>query len=121
MDKKILIVEDNKTDFLIVKRYLARAGYHEIVSAENVAEGIKKAEIEKPDLIILDTVLPDGNGFEICQAIREKYNQTNPKIIITTSSVDAVDAVRARKAGADDYCAKTFDCAPLLEALKRIT
>jgi two-component system, OmpR family, alkaline phosphatase synthesis response regulator PhoP len=120
MGKKILIVEDNEMDLLIIKRYLLRAGYNEIVSAENLAEGIKKAEIEKPDLIILDTLLPDGNGFEICQAIREKYNQLNPKIIITTGSVDAVDAVRARRVGADDYCAKTSDCAPLLEALKRI-
>lgn len=120
MSKKILIVDDNNTDMLIIKRYLSRAGYTEIVSAENVAEGIRKAEAEKPDLIILDTLLPDGNGFEICQAIREKHNQANPKIIIITGSVDAVDAVRARKAGADDYCAKTFDCAPLLEALKRI-
>jgi DNA-binding response OmpR family regulator len=119
MGKKVLIVDDNQTDLLIVKRYLSRAGYNEIVSAENVSEGIKKAQTEKPDLIILDTLLPDGNGFELCQMIREKHNQTNPKIIVTTGSVDAVDAVRARKAGADDYCAKTFDCAPLLEALKR--
>ena len=120
MGKKILIVEDNQTDLLIVKRYLSHAGYDGIVSAENVAEGIKKLETERPDLIILDTLLPDGNGFEICQLIREKYNQANPKIIITTGSVDAVDALRARKAGADDYCAKTSDCAPLLEALKKL-
>ena len=120
MGKKILIVDDNETDLLIIKRYLSRAGYNEIVSAQNVHEGIQKAEAEKPDLVILDTLLPDGSGFDICQAIREKYNQANPKIIIITGSVDAVDAVRARRVGADDYCAKTFDCAPLLEALKRI-
>jgi len=120
MGKKILIVDDNETDMLIIKRYLSRAGYNEIVSAENVADGIKKAELEQPNLIILDTMLPDGNGFEICQAVREKYNQSKPKIIIITGSVDAVDAVRARRAGADDYCAKTFDCAPLLEALNKI-
>lgn len=120
MDKKILIVDDNETDMLIIKRYLSRAGYAEIICAQNVQEGIEKVKAESPDLVILDTILPDGNGFEICQVIREKYNQTNPKIIIITGSVDAVDAVRARKAGADDYCAKTFDCAPLLEALKKI-
>jgi two-component system, OmpR family, alkaline phosphatase synthesis response regulator PhoP len=120
MSKKILIVDDNEVDLLILKRYLTRAGYGEIVSAGNVEEGIKKAELERPDLIILDTLLPDGNGFEICQTIREKYNQANPKIIIVTGSMDAVDAVKARKAGADDYCAKTSDCAPILEAVKKI-
>jgi DNA-binding response OmpR family regulator len=120
MGKKILIVDDNEVDLLVIKRYLSRAGYGEIVSAVNAEEGIKKAELEKPDLIILDTLLPDSNGFEICQVIREKYNQTNPKIIIITGSMDAVDAVKARKAGADDYCAKTSDYAPLLEAVKKI-
>jgi DNA-binding response OmpR family regulator len=120
MGKKILIVDDNEVDLIIIKRHLSHAGYNEIVSAGNADEGIKKAEEERPDLIILDTLLPGSNGFEICQTIREKYNQTNPKIIIITGSVDAVDAVKARKAGADDYCAKTSDCAPLLEAVKKL-
>ena len=120
MGKKILIVDDNETDILIMKRHLLHAGYSEVISAENAVDGIKKAQDERPDWIILDTLLPDSNGFEICQTIREKYNQTNPKIIITTGSIDAVDAVKARKSGADDYCAKTADCAPLLAAVKNI-
>ncbi|MFH0738792.1 MAG: response regulator [Candidatus Omnitrophota bacterium] len=120
MDKKILIVDDNEVDLLIIKRYLSHAGYDEIISAGNAEEGIKKVELESPDLIILDTLLPGTNGFEICQQIRKKYNQKNPKIIIVTGSIDAVDAVKARKAGADDYCAKTSDCVPLIEAVKKI-
>ena len=120
MGKKILIIDDNEVDLLIVKRYLSRAGYNEIISAGNADEGIKKVEQERPDLIILDTLLLSSNGFEVCQLIREKYNQTNPKIIIITGSIDAVDAVKARKTGADDYCAKTSDCVPLLEAVKKL-
>ena len=120
MGKKILIVDDNEVDLLIAKRYLVHAGYTEIISAQNAEEGIKKAAEEKPDLIILDTLLPTSNGFEICQTIREKYKHISPKIIIVTGSIDAVDAVRARKAGADDYCAKASNCAPLLEAVKKI-
>jgi len=120
MGKKILLVDDNSVDLLIIKRHLSHAGYNEIVSASGADEGIKKAELERPDLIILDTLLPGSSGFEICQTIREKYNQTNPKIIIMTGSVDAVDAVKARKVGADDYCAKTSDSVPLLEAIKKL-
>lgn len=119
MDKKILIVDDNEVDLLIIKRHLTHAGYDNIIIAKDAQEGIKKVAEEKPNLIILDTLLPGSNGFEICQLIREKYNQTNPKVIIVTGSIDAVDAVKARKAGADDYCAKTSDCIPLLEAVKR--
>jgi len=120
MGKKILIVEDNDDDLLITKRYLNKAGYDEIVSAGNVAEGVKKAIDEKPDLVITDTLLPDSNGFVVCSKVREVYGKENPKIIIITGSVDAVDAVKARRVGADDYCAKTSDCAPLLEAVKKL-
>lgn len=120
MGKKILIVDDNEVDMVIMKRYLSHAGYSEIVEATSAEDGIKKAATESPDLIILDTLLPGSSGFEICQTVRENYNQTSPKIIIITGSIDAVDAVKARRAGADDYCAKTSDCAPLLDAVKKL-
>ncbi len=121
MGKKILIVEDNEDDLIIAKRYLAKAGFTEIVFAGNVEDGVKKAVEEKPDIVITDTLLPDSNGFEVCRRIREACGSAGPKIIIVTGSIDAVDAVKARKVGADDYCAKTSDCAPLLEALRKIT
>ena len=120
MSKKILIVEDNDDDLLIVKRYLNKAGYTDLVSAKNVAEGVKKAISEKPDIVIADTVLPDGDGFEICRKVREAYGKGSPKVIIMTGFIDAIDTVRARKVGADDYCAKVSDCAPLLAAVKKL-
>ncbi|MFC1666482.1 response regulator [Candidatus Omnitrophota bacterium] len=120
MGKKILIIDDNKDDTLIVKRYLKEAGYSEIITAEDGAEGIRKTREEKPDLIILDTLLPDTNGFEICGEIRKTEGPTNPKIIIVTGSIDAVDAVKARKAGADDYFAKSSSFSPLIGAVKSL-
>jgi DNA-binding response OmpR family regulator len=121
MKKKILVVEDTEDHLIIVTRYLKKEGYTDIVSAANVADGIKKALDEKPDIVISDTLLPDGNGFDVCREIKAKLGDKSPRIIITTGSIDAVDAVKARRAGADDYCGKTSDCAPLLEALKRLT
>ncbi len=120
MDKKILIVEDNEDDLVIIKRYLAREGYKDIISAADAAEGVALAKNEKPQLVISDTLLPGSNGFEVCQQIRQHYGESGIKIIIMTGSIDAVDAVKARKAGADDYCAKASDCAPLLEAIRRL-
>ena len=120
MGKKILVIDDNEVDLLIVKRCLNQAGYNDVVTAGDAAEGVKKAKEEKPDLVISDTLLPGSNGFEICAQIRGIFNQEHPKIIIMTGAIDAVDAVRARKVGADDYCGKTSDCAPLLEAVKKL-
>jgi len=121
MSKKILIVEDNDDDLFIMKRYLAEAGFDNIVSASDAASGVQKAREEKPDIVISDTLLPGSNGFEVCAEIRAALGAEKPKIIITTGSIDAVDAVKAKKAGADDYCAKASDCAPLLAAMKKIT
>jgi signal transduction histidine kinase len=120
MGRTILIIEDTEADLILIKRYLTQAGYNDIITADTAQVGIRKAVEEKPDLVISDTLLPGSNGFEVCQQIRDKYGAAPIKIIIMTGSVDAVDAVKARKAGADDYCVKTSDCASLLEAVKKI-
>jgi len=120
MKKKILVIEDNEQDRIIIKRFLNKAGYEEISMAETGEEGLKKADSEKPDLVISDTLLPGIDGFEVCKRIREAQGATTPKIIIMTGTIDAVDAVKARKSGADDYCAKTSDFSALLEAVKKL-
>ena len=120
MGKKILIVDDNEQDRKIMKRFLNKADYEEIFIAETGEEGVKKAESEKADLVIIDTLLPGIGGFEVCRQIREAQGSTTPKIIIITGSIDAVDAVKARRAGADDYCVKTTDFLPLIEAVKKL-
>lgn len=120
MGKKILIIEDNEDDLIIIKRHLNHAGYDQVIDARDATEGIKKAIDEKPDLVISDTLLPGNSGFEVCRQIRAACGNETPKIIIMTGSVDAVDAGRARRVGADDYCAKTSDCAPIIEAVKKL-
>jgi CheY-like chemotaxis protein len=120
MGIKILVIDDSDVDMLISRRCLERAGYDQIISASNAAEGIKKAIEEKPDLVVSDTMLPDNNGFEICRQIRAACGKEKPKIIITTGSIDAVDATQARRVGADDYCGKSSDCAALLEIVRRL-
>ncbi|MCK5423594.1 MAG: response regulator [Deltaproteobacteria bacterium] len=115
----ILIIEDSENDRLIAKRFLTDAGYQELVFSETGEDGVAKAGSEVPDLVITDTILPGIDGFEVCQKIREALGDT-VKIIIMTGSVDAVDAVKARRMGADDYVVKSGDPALLLEAVKRL-
>lgn len=120
MSIKILVIDDSEQDRKIILRYLGRAGYANIVTAETGNEGLLKVKEEKPDLILLDTMLPDTLGFEICRKIREMPEFKETKIIMTTGSAYAVDAIKARQAGADDYCAKISDCSPILEAVRKI-
>ena len=109
MGKKILVIDDNEQDRKIINRFLSKAGYADVMLAENGEDGVKIANAEKPDLVVTDTMLPGIDGFEVCRQIREAQGPTNPKIIIMTGGIDAVDAVKARKMGADDYCVKTSD------------
>lgn len=119
MAKKILIIDDSPTVLEILTSLFKQAGY-EAISSDKAQEGPKKAEVEKPDLVIVDTVMPEIDGFEVCRRIREKNDTTKIKIIMMTGSVDAIDAVRARRMGADDYVVKTQDFALLLEAVKKL-
>jgi len=120
MIKKLLLIDDNEQDKKIIKRFLNKAGYHNIVTASTGEEGVEKEKTEDPDLVITDTVLPGIDGFMVCAKIREFRGPGKPKVIVITGAIDAVDAVKARKSGADDYCAKTSDFMPLLEAIKKL-
>ncbi len=117
MGKKILIIDDSEQDRKIMARFLKKAGYEDLILAETGEEGVEKAKAESPDLVVSDTVLPGIDGFEVCRKIREAQGDQTPKIIIVTGAIDAVNAVKARTLGANDYCAKTSDCVPLLEAI----
>lgn len=118
MVKKVLIIDDNEQDRMIMKRVLGKIGFEEITIAETGEKGIEHVKSDKPSLVILDTVLPGIDGFEVCRQIKEALGSTAPEIIMMTGTIDAVDAVKARKMGANDYCVKTADCSPLLKALK---
>ena len=120
-DKKILIIDDNEQDRIIMRRFLKKAGYDNILEASSGEEGLEKAESENPDIIITDTMMPGIDGFEVCNRIRSSKGKDYPKIIIMTGAIDAVDAVRAKKEGADDYCVKTSDAGPIVEAVKKLT
>jgi len=121
MATKVLVIDDNEQDRKIAERYLKKSGYSEIVMAVNGQEGLTKVDSDNPGLVILDTVLPDTLGFDVCRKIKDSKGSQAPVVIMMTGTVDAVDAVRARQSGADDYCVKTADGGPLLAALKNLS
>lgn len=120
MAKKILVIDDNTKHDAIMKDLLEKAGYWDVLIAETGEDGVKMAKSERPDLIIIDTVLPGINGFEACGRIRKNSGKDRPKIIVMTGYVDAIDAVKARESGADDYVVKTSDFSILLSTIRSL-
>ncbi len=116
---KILVIEDNEDDIFLVKKILGDIGYSNILIAKNGEDGIEISRKENPDIIILDTILPGMDGFQVCEKIK-KMGAVNSKIIINTGNIDAIDATKARKVGADEYVAKTSDFQYVIEAIKKI-
>ncbi|MFH1414371.1 MAG: response regulator [Candidatus Omnitrophota bacterium] len=119
MSKKVMIIEDIPLVLGILTQAFKDEGY-EVVSVENGEEGVKKSKSENPDLVIIDTILPGIDGFEVCKLIKKGSESQLPKVIMMTGTVDAIDAVKARKMGADDYCAKTSDLSLLVEAANKL-
>jgi two-component system response regulator VicR len=111
--KRILIIEDEKDIARILKDYLTKNNYETAISL-NGTDGIKTIKLFKPDLIILDIMLPDIDGIELCREIRQ---QSNTPIIILSARGSDTDKVLGLGFGADDYMTKPFS---LVELLARI-
>ena len=107
--QKILVVEDEKEMARGLKDILEFEGY-EVLTAENGKEGIQAASRKVPDCIILDLMLPDISGYEVCEQIRQKLN--TPILMLTAKSQDH-DKIRGFKVGADDYLTKPFSVGEL--------
>ncbi|MFH1459422.1 MAG: response regulator [Candidatus Omnitrophota bacterium] len=116
--KKILIVEDSPTILRILEDNFEKE--YDVLTAATGEEALEKAKAEAPIVVILDTILPGIDGFGVCSLIKSWQQETIPKVIMMTGSIDAFDALQARKAGADDYCAKTSDCSEIVLAVKKL-
>lgn len=115
MAKKILIIEDEPAINDIIAFNLDREGY-DVSSAYDGADGLEKALSGKPDLILLDVMLPKMDGFEVCKAVREKDHQT--PILMLTAREDETDKVLGLEIGADDYITKPFSMKELMARVK---
>ena len=113
---QILLVEDNKSITKALKYNLEQNQY-KLLTAENVKNALKILENEKIDLIILDVTLPDGNGFDLYQTIKDKYNIST---IFLTAKDDEDDIVKGLELGAEDYITKPFSTRELLARINKI-
>jgi two-component system KDP operon response regulator KdpE len=115
-DTKILVIEDNPTVIRLLKANLSMEGY-ELLTAQNGIQGLDMAAEKNPDLIILDLVIPEMDGYEVARRIR-RFSAV-PIIMLTARSSEA-DIVRGFEAGADDYLTKPFSVKELLVRVRAV-
>ena len=120
MDKKrILLVEDEKDMVYALTLQLEAFGF-EVVTAADGQEGLSKARKEKPDLIIMDIMMPNVDGYQACRMIKFDTNLSSIPIIMLTSFSREDDKERAKKVHADAYFTKPFKPEKLLAKIKSL-
>lgn len=114
LNKKILVVDDEQAIVDILKFNLEREGY-EVIECYDGSAGYEAALKENPDLILLDVMLPEMDGFEVCRKLR---NEISTPIIMITARTEEIDKVLGLELGADDYITKPFGVRELMARVK---
>jgi CheY-like chemotaxis protein len=115
--KKILVVDDSKTVLLITSTIL-RKGPYELVTACDGVEAVEKAVSERPDLILMDVVMPRMTGFEACRVLRSREETRSIPIIMVTTRGEGANVETGFASGCSDYVTKPINGAELLAKVK---
>lgn len=116
-EKKILLIEDDKDIAELVALHLSNLGY-EVECVNNFTEGMKRSLENHYLLILLDLMLPDGDGLDICHKLRREKIQT--PIVMLTAKTEEIDKVLGLESGADDYISKPFSIREFIARIKAI-
>ncbi len=114
MSYQVLVVEDDNTLLEMLQFNLARQGY-EVITAETGRDGLRLARERQPDLVLLDVMLPEMDGFEVCRALRRENSMP---ILMLTARTEEIDKIVGLEMGADDYITKPFSMRELLARVK---
>ncbi len=114
---KILLVDDSKTELHVLSELLVKKGY-QVRTAENGEDAMRRLQEEKPDLILMDVVMPGQNGFQLTRAITRDPAFASVPVIICTSKNQETDRVWGMRQGAKDYVVKPVNPEELLSKIK---
>ncbi|MDF0645251.1 MAG: response regulator transcription factor [Nitrospira sp.] len=117
--RKILIVEDEKDILQLVKLYLDKEGFRTLTAATGT-DALKSVKQEKPDLVVLDLMLPEIDGLEVCKRLRSAPDTAMVPIIMLTAKAEESDTVIGLELGADDYVTKPFSPKALVARIKAL-
>lgn len=119
MAKKILAVDDEKHIVRLVQVNLERQGY-EVITASDGKEALQKVEDERPDLVVLDVMMPYMDGFEVLQNLRRNPATREIPVIMLTAKAQDADVFKGWQSGVDCYLTKPFNPMELIAFVKRI-
>jgi DNA-binding response OmpR family regulator len=120
MTKKILIVEDEEDIVELLSAIFDDIGDYEVLSAGDGEEALRIAQVDNPDIILLDIQLPKLNGYKVCGLIKSDPAMSHTKVLMLSGIVQNSDWLRAREAGADGYIAKPFSSTALVEKVEEL-
>ena len=115
---KILVVEDSPTQLKLTTAALQGQQY-EILTAMDGEEALQKVLVDKPDLVVLDVVMPKMDGFQVCRKMKASPEMQHIPVIMLTSKNQKADEFWGKKQGADIYLTKPFDEVELLDAVTK--
>lgn len=116
---KVLIVDDSKTELMFLSDLLQKSGM-QVRTAENADEAFKRLAEEKPDLILMDVVMPGQNGFQLTRSISRDPKYADVPIIMCTSKNQETDRVWGLRQGARDYITKPVDASELKAKIRAL-
>jgi twitching motility two-component system response regulator PilH len=117
--QKILVVDDSKTELMVLSDLLGKNGY-KVRTAENAEEAFRRLAEEKPELILMDVVMPGQNGFQLTRAITRDPQYSDIPIIMCTSKNQETDRVWGMRQGARDYVTKPVNAEELLTKIRAL-
>ena len=106
--KRILVVDDEERVREMIEFRLRLFGY-EVLQAANGQEALEIASREQPDLVLLDVMMPEPNGFQVCSRLKQHESTRHIPVVMLTAKAEAKDVTRAFNSGASDYVVKPYD------------
>jgi CheY-like chemotaxis protein len=117
MRKKILIVDDSATILMMVRMVLGR-GRYDLVTACDGRDAVEKARVQKPDLVVMDVVMPRMTGFEACRELRQRVETKDIPIILVTTRGEPESVEKGFECGCSEYVTKPIDGLELLSKVQ---
>ncbi|MDD5270765.1 MAG: response regulator [Candidatus Omnitrophica bacterium] len=120
MDKKKILLVDDEEDVLKTVGFRLQASGYDVVTASDGKEGLEKARSEKPDLVILDLMLPKMDGYKVCAFLKKDTRYKDIPIIMFTAKAGDIDKKLGLEVGADAYIMKPFEPPILVETVEKL-
>ncbi|MBV5261074.1 response regulator [Synechococcus moorigangaii CMS01] len=116
---KVLVIDDLPTELQLLSNYVSQGG-HQVMTAVSAADALEKIEIQRPDVIVTDLVMPDMSGLDMCRKLKKDDTTANIPIIACTTKDGKMDRNWAIKQGVNIYLTKPCEKADLLDAIKSV-